>query len=69
VSRIPNDHAERIAFSACYFGAVLVIAGPLLIIIANNPSLRFPAAVLDAFHERCPGGWCSKLLAVVEWPR
>ncbi len=63
VGRASNDHAERIAFFACYVGAVLMIVGPLVVIVANNPSLRFPGEVLDTFHERCSASWCSKLLA------
>jgi len=66
VWRVSDDRAERIAFSACYVGAVLVIVGPLVVIVANNPYLRFPTEVLDAFYERCSDNWCSKLLAVVE---
>jgi len=69
VGRVSNDHAKRVAFSACYVGAVLVIVGPLMVIVANNPSLRFPTEVLGAFHERCSASWCSKLLAAVEQPR
>lgn len=69
VRSISADHTKRIAFSACYFGAVLAIMGPLTLIVANNPSLRFPTEVLDAFYERCPANWCSKLLAVAERPR
>lgn len=69
MGRVSNDHAEKIAFSACYVGAVLVIVGPLVVIVANNPSLRFPGEVLDPFHERCSPSWCSRLLAVVEQPR
>jgi len=68
VGRTSNDYAKRVAFSACYVGAVLVIVGPLMVIVANNPSLHFPAEVLDGFHERCSASWCSKLLAVVKRP-
>jgi len=68
VWRVPNDRAERVAFSVCYIGAVLVMMGPLMVIMASNPFLRFPAEVLAGSHERCSTSWCSKLLAVVERP-
>jgi len=66
--RVSNGRAETIAFSACYFGAVFGVVGPLMVIVvANNSSLRFPAGeVLDALHERCPATWCSQLLVVVD---
>jgi len=67
VGRMSNKRAETMAFSACYVGAVLGIVGPLMVIAANNPSLRFPAGgILEAFHEHCPADWCSQLLAVID---
>ena len=70
VARVSNKRAETMAFSACYIGAVLGIVGPLMVIAANNPSFRFPAGgILKTFHERCPAGWCSQLLAVIDRPR
>lgn len=69
VGRLPKPRAETIAFSACYVGAVFAAVVPLLVIAANNPSFRLPAEVLEALQERCPAGWCSKLLAGVERPR
>ena len=70
VGHVSNKRAEAMAFSACYVGAVLGIVGPLMVIAANNPSLRFPAeGILEAFHERCPADWCSQLLAVIDRPK
>ena len=64
VGRVSIGRAKTMAFSVCYLGAVLAIAGPLLVVAANNPFLRFPAATdTTAFHERC-----STLLAVLERP-
>jgi len=45
-----------------------MMMGPLMVIMASNPFLRFPAEVLAGSHERCSTSWCSKLLAVVERP-
>ncbi len=68
--RVSPDRAEEIAFAACYFGAVLAVLAPLLVVAANNPALRFPTGeALDALHEPCPAHWCSPLLAVVERPK
>jgi len=70
VGRMLNKRAETMAFSACYVGAVLGIVGPLMVIAANNPSLRFAAGgILEAFHERCPADWCSQLLALIDHPK
>ena len=69
VGRVSIERARRMAYSACYFGAVLAIIGPLLVVAANNPSFRFPADVdTAALNERCSSYWCSTLLAVLGWP-
>ena len=69
VGRVSIGRAKTMAFSVCYFGAVLAIVGPLLVVAANNSSFRFPtAAATAASHERCSSYWCSTLLAVLERP-
>lgn len=69
VGRVSVGRAKTMAFTVCYLGAVLVIAGPLLVVAANNPSFRFPTATdTTASHERCSSYWCSTLLAALERP-
>ena len=69
VGAVSIGRARAMAFSVCYLGALLAIIGPLLVVTANNPFLRFPAeAATAASHERCSSYWCSTLLAVLERP-
>ena len=69
VGGVSVGRARTMAFSACYLGAVLAIIGPLLVVAANNPFLRFPAeAAAAASNKRCSSYWCSTLLAVLERP-
>ena len=69
VGGVPIGRARAMAFSMCYFGAMLAIIEPLLAVAASNPFLRFPAeAATAASHERCSSYWCSTLLAVLERP-